>query len=149
MSNRIRGLLTGIHPAPNGSSDPTSPIDGPQGSLSRCSGPAGIRKAGKRKLTAIAVKHASRMGPRLVDKILTALDEQTVVVPGTQAAETILPKLAGTKETLQQQKSVAEDVESALDDHPLSRVLTSMPGIGFFGGSPRRDQGRRRPPPPT
>lgn len=51
------------------------------------------------------------MGPRLVDKILTALDEQTVVVPGTQAAETILPKLAGTKETLQQQKSVAEDVE--------------------------------------
>ncbi|KAF0957150.1 hypothetical protein MLGJGCBP_03538 [Rhodococcus sp. T7] len=45
------------------------------------------------------------MGTRLVDKILTALDEQTVVVPGTQAAETILPKLADTlKETLQQRK---------------------------------------------
>jgi len=71
----------------------------------RCGGLAGIRKAGKRKLTAIAVKHAPRMGTRLVDEILAALDEQTVVVPGTQAAETILPKLADTlKETLQQRK---------------------------------------------
>lgn len=46
-------------------------------------------KAGKRTLTAIAVKHTPRMGIRLVGEILTALDEQTVVVPGTQAAETI------------------------------------------------------------
>jgi hypothetical protein len=36
------------------------------------------------------------MGTRLVDEILTALDEQTVVVPATQPAETILPKLADT-----------------------------------------------------
>jgi hypothetical protein len=63
------------------------------------------------------------MGTRLVDEILAALDEQTMVVPGTQAAETILPKLADTlKETLQQRKAVAEEVERALDEHPLSRV---------------------------
>ena len=70
------------------------------------------------------------MGTRLVDEILAALDEQTVVVPGTTAAETVLPKLVDSlKVTLLQCKTVAADVERALDDHPLSPVLTSMPGI--------------------
>jgi integrase len=32
--------------------------------LSRCGGPEGIRAAGRRKLTAIATKHAPRMGAR-------------------------------------------------------------------------------------
>ncbi|WP_156517445.1 transposase, partial [Rhodococcus sp. LB1] len=78
-----------------------------------------------------AVKHAPRMGARLATDILAALDEQAVVVPGTAAAETVLPKLADSlKETLLQRKAVAADVERALDDHPLSPVLTSMPGIG-------------------
>ncbi|WP_222113584.1 transposase, partial [Gordonia paraffinivorans] len=31
---------------------------------------------------------------------------------------------------LQQRKSIAEDVERMLDDHPLSQVLMSMPGVG-------------------
>ncbi|MBY4575018.1 IS110 family transposase, partial [Gordonia paraffinivorans] len=34
------------------------------------------------------------------------------------------------KEVLQQRKSIAEDVERMLDDHPLSQVLMSMPGVG-------------------
>ncbi|PWD41087.1 hypothetical protein ACN93_21210 [Gordonia paraffinivorans] len=42
-----------------------------------------------------------------------------------------LPKLADSlKEVLQQRKSIAEDVERMLDDHPLSQVLMSMPGVG-------------------
>jgi hypothetical protein len=67
----------------------------------------------------------------LATDILAALDQQTVVVPGTTATETVLPKLAGTlKETLQQRKAVDADAERVVDDHPLSPVLTSMPGIG-------------------
>ncbi|NIL85881.1 IS110 family transposase ISRhosp8 [Rhodococcus fascians] len=77
-------------------------------SLSRCGGPAGIRAAGKRKLTAIAAKNAPRMGARLIAEIYTALESQTVVVPGSAAAESILPKLADSlKETLQQRKQSA------------------------------------------
>lgn len=34
------------------------------------------------------------MGTRLVDEILAALPAQTIIVPGTKAAETVLPKLA-------------------------------------------------------
>ena len=62
--------------------------------LSRCGGPTGLRKAGRAKLTEIVMPRAPRMGGRLVEQIFTALDAQTVVVPGTTAAETILPRLA-------------------------------------------------------
>jgi transposase len=99
--------------------------------LSRCGGPAGLRKAGRSKLLEIASKNAPRMGERLVSQVMTALDEQTVTVPGTTAAEKILPRLADSlRDTLQQRDQVADEIEGILDAHPLARVLTSMPGIG-------------------
>ena len=131
ISNRIRGLLTQIHP-------PIERVLGPKLQhpavlelLSRCGGPAGIRKAGRTKLAEIVKKRAPRMGTRLVEQILTALDAQTVVVPGTTAAETVLPRLADSlRDLLRQRDQVAEQVEGMLDAHPLAGVLTSMPGIG-------------------
>nr|BFE57404.1 hypothetical protein GCM10020063_019300 [Dactylosporangium thailandense] len=71
------------------------------------------------------------MGERLVEQIVAALGEQTVTVPGTAAAEKILPKLAESlREVLRQRDELARDVERMLDAHPLAEVLTSMPGIG-------------------
>ncbi|MBE8523550.1 IS110 family transposase [Amycolatopsis sp. H6(2020)] len=131
ISNRIRGLLTGIHPALEHAIGPRISHPAVLEILSRCGGPAGIAKAGRRKLTAIAKVHAPRMGERLVEAIMTALGEQTVTVPGTAAADTVLPRLADSLKTvLQQRKQVAEQVEEILDAHPLAGVLTSMPGIG-------------------
>ncbi|MET0496402.1 MAG: IS110 family transposase [Actinoplanes sp.] len=131
ISNRIRGLLTQIHP-------PLERVLGPKLQhpavlelLSQCGGPAGIRKAGRTKLTELVKKRAPRMGARLVEQIFTALDAQTVVVPGTTAAETVLPRLADSlSDLLRQRDQVAAEVEGMLDAHPLSSVLTSMPGIG-------------------
>ncbi|MDG4763554.1 IS110 family transposase [Solwaraspora sp. WMMD406] len=131
VANRIRGLLTQIHP-------PLERVLGPKlqhpavlEAISRCGGPTGIRKAGRAKLTEIVKARAPRMGARLVDQIFTALDAQTVVVPGTTAAETVLPRLADNlRDLLRQRDKVAEQVEGMLDAHPLAPVLTSMPGIG-------------------
>lgn len=62
---------------------------------------------------------------------MTALDEQTVTVPGTTAADTVLPRLADSLKTVfLQRKQVAVEVEGILGAHPLAGVLTSMPGIG-------------------
>ena len=64
------------------------------------------------------------MGARLVAEIYAALEAQTVVVPGSAAAETVLPKLADSlKETLQQRNTVGSDVERMLGAHPLSSLL--------------------------
>jgi transposase len=131
LTNRIRGLLTGIHPALERAIGPRVTHPAVLEILSRCGGPAGIAKAGRRKLTAIAGAHAPRMGDKLVTAIWAALDEQTVTVPGTAAADTVLPRLADSLKTvLQQRKQVATEVEEILDAHPLAGVLTSMPGIG-------------------
>ncbi|SCG68044.1 Transposase [Micromonospora halophytica] len=131
VSNRIRGLLTQIHPALERVLGPKVHHKAVLELLSRCGGPAGLRKAGRRKLLSIAAVHAPRMGKRLVEQIMTALDEQTVTVPGTQAAETILPRLADSlRDVLRQRDQVAKEVEGMLDAHPLAPVLTSMPGIG-------------------
>jgi hypothetical protein len=73
IGNRIRGLLTGIHPALEHAIGPKVSHPAVLEILSRCGGPAGIAKAGRRKLTAIAEVHAPRMGERLVESIMTAL----------------------------------------------------------------------------
>ena len=116
-------MLTGIHPALERVLGPKITHPAVLEILSRCGGPVGIRKAGKRRLTTLATKHAPRMGPRLAEEILTALDAQSVTVPGSNAAEIVLPKLADSlKEILQQRKSIADDVERMLNDHPLSQA---------------------------
>lgn len=69
--------------------------------------------------------------PALAEEIFAALDAQTVTVPGSKATEIVLPKLADSlKEVLQQRSTIGDDVERILDEHPLSQVLTSMPGVG-------------------
>lgn len=131
VSNRIRGLLTQIHPALERILGPKVQHPAVLELLSRYGGPAGLRAAGRAKLVEIVKTRAPRMGARLIDQTLAALDEQTVVVPGTAAAEKVLPRLADSlRDLLRQRGQVAAEVEGMLDDHPLAEVLTSMPGIG-------------------
>ena len=131
ISNRIRGLLTQIHPALERVLGPKVQHKAVLELLSRCGGPVGLRNAGRSKLAEIVRPHAPRMGERLVEQIVGALGEQTVTVPGTAAAEKILPKLADSlRDVLRQRDEVAREVEGMLDAHPLAGVLTSMPGIG-------------------
>lgn len=125
VSNRIRGLLTQIHPALERVLGPKVQHRAVLELLSRGGGPAGLRNAGRRKLVSIVAAHAPRMGERLVEQVMTALDEQTVTVPGTAAAETILPRLADSlRDVLRQRATVAAEVERMLDAHPLAGVLT-------------------------
>jgi hypothetical protein len=120
ISNRIRGLLTGIHPAPERVLGPKATHPAVQEILIGCGGPTGIRATSHRKLTVTATKHAPRMDAKLVDDILAALNEQTVIVPDTNAADTVPPRLAESLKTvLAQRKTVAAEVEEILDTHPL------------------------------
>src|SRR5690606_7853084 len=57
--------------------------------------------------------------------------EQTVVVPGANAASIVLPRLAQQLVALRRQREdVAKEVERLVVAHPLYPVLTSMPGVG-------------------
>ncbi|GGW24775.1 hypothetical protein GCM10010339_94500 [Streptomyces alanosinicus] len=52
-------------------------------------------------------------------------------MPGTDAAALIIPSLTSSLSAiLDQRKALATRIEELLEAHPLSPVLTSMPGIG-------------------
>lgn len=136
VTNRIHGLLTQIHPALEraigGWLDHKAVLE----LLSRFGGPTGLKAAGRRRLTAVAKPRAPRIHARIVDAIMAALEQQTVLVPGTAAAELVLPKLADQLAGLLAQRAeVGHRVEEILDAHPLSKVLTSIPGVGVRTGA--------------
>ena len=132
VSNRIRGLLTQIHPALERVIGPKVQHPAVLGLLTKFGGPTGLRQAGRRRLTQTVKPLAPRSWQGLVDNTLASLEQQTVLVPGTRAAELVLPKLATQlSELLAQRADAARQVEEILDAHPLSQLLMSMPGVGI------------------
>jgi transposase len=132
VSNRLRGLLTQIHPALERAIGPHLHHPAILDLLQRYPSPQAMRLAGRARLAARLRRLAPRIADRLADAVVQALDEQSVVVTGTGAAAQVLPRLAEQLETLRRQRmEIAEQVEQLVDAHPLSKVLTSMPGIGF------------------
>ncbi|MEV7790348.1 IS110 family transposase [Streptomyces sp. NPDC088106] len=130
-SNRIRGLLTQFHPSLERVLGPRLDHPAVTWLLERYGSPQALRKAGRRKLVEVVRPRAPRMAERLVDDIFTALDEQTVTVPGTGTLDVIVPSLAKSLAAVHEQRRALETrIEALLEAHPLSSVLTSMPGIG-------------------
>jgi transposase len=135
-SNRLRGLLTQIHPSLERVLGPRIQHPAVLTILERYGSPALIRKAGRRRLITLIRPEAPRMAERLVEDIFTALDEQTVVVAGTGAATTIVPGLASQlRAHLSQRATLERQIAALLEAHPLSKLLTSMPGIGVRTGT--------------
>lgn len=130
-SNRVRGLLTQFHPSLERVLGPRLDHPAVTWLLERYGSPQALRKAGRRRLLEVVRPRAPRMAERLVGDIFTALDEQTVVVPGTGTLDVIVPSLAKSLTAVHEQRRVLETrIEALLEAHPLSKVLTSMPGIG-------------------
>lgn len=130
-SNRIRGLLTQIHPALERILGPHLDHPAVLDMLQRYPSPAAMKAAGTTRLGNRLVKLAPRMGRHLAEQITAALSEQTVVVVGTNAASLVLPRLAEQLAGLRRQRAeIAVEVERLVEAHPLQPVLTSMPGVG-------------------
>ena len=129
--NRLRGFLTQIHPALERVLGPRLGHPGVVALLARYSSPARLRTAGRGHVRALLKKHAPRLAEKLTEEIFTALSEQTVTVAGTSAAEKIIGRLADQLSQLASQRAEIEaEVLTVVDAHPLTQVLTSMPGVG-------------------
>jgi transposase len=129
-SNRIRGLLTQIHPALERAVGPHLDHPAMLDLLERYPSPAQLSSFSQKQLATRLLKLAPRMGKTWATEIVQALAEQTVVVAGTQAASIVLPRLALQLAALRKQREeVAKEVERLVLAHPLHPVLTSMPGV--------------------
>lgn len=93
-SNRIRGLLTQIHPVLERVIGAHLDHRAMADCCANTRQPAALAAAGHTLVGTFLTKFAPRVGKRWTDEIFTALDEQTVVVVGTNAAATVLPQLA-------------------------------------------------------
>ncbi|MGG1947780.1 IS110 family transposase [Trinickia sp. NRRL B-1857] len=130
-SNRIRGLLTQIHPALERVLGPRLDHPAVLDLLERYPSPAALAAVSEKTLANRLTKLAPRMGKGLATEIVQALSEQAVTVPGTQAATIVMPRLAQQLAALRKQRDeVAAEVERLVLAHPLWPVLTSMPGVG-------------------
>ncbi|MCC2029998.1 IS110 family transposase [Microbacterium sp. YMB-B2] len=131
VGNRVRGLLTQIHPALERAVGPRLDHPAILDLLQRWPSPAELRSAGEKRISTRMLKLAPRKGRDWAHEIVVALGEQTVVVTGTNAAALVVPRLAAQLITLRRQRDdVAAEVEKLVDAHPLQPVLTSMPGVG-------------------
>ncbi|ASE96722.1 IS110 family transposase [Burkholderia cepacia] len=129
-SNRIRGLLTQIHPALERVLGPRLDHPAVLDLLERYPSPAALASTSEKTLANRLTKLAPRMGKSLAAEIVQALSEQAVTVPGTQAATIVMPRLAQQLAALRKQRDeVAAEVEQLVLAHPLWPVLTSMPGV--------------------
>lgn len=131
--NRLRSVLTQIYPSLERVL-PGSVITRPLvlDMLIHYGGPTKLKKAGYQRVHTWMAKRSKKDPTALVDAIFEGLKAQTVTVPGTSAAEVVIPQLAANiKALLEQRKTIAEQVEELLQDFPLSEVLMSMPGIGI------------------
>ncbi|WP_270264007.1 IS110 family transposase [Kocuria marina] len=131
VRNRLRGFLTQIHPALERVLGPRLSHTAVITLLTRYPSPSRLRTAGRGHVRALLKKHAPRLAERLTEEIFTALAEQTVIVTGTTAAEKIIGRLAEQLAQLGAQRSEIEnEILTVVDAHPLTQVLTSMPGVG-------------------
>lgn len=127
VSNRIRGLLTQLHPALERVIGPRLDHPAILDLLQHDPSPAAMSAAGEKRLGNRLLKNAPRKGRVWATEITAALREQTVVVTGTDAAALVLPRLAEQLQALRRQRDeIAAEVAKIVDAHPLQPVLTSI-----------------------
>ncbi|MFJ5979294.1 IS110 family transposase, partial [Pseudarthrobacter oxydans] len=131
-SNRIRGLLTQIHPALERVLGPRLDHPAVLDLLRTWPTPEALRHAGRRRIANRLTKLAPRMGDRLAEDIMNALGQQTVTVVGTNAATIVLPELAGMLARIHEGRAtVYAQVGALVEAHPLHQVLMSLPAVGI------------------
>lgn len=129
--NRLRGLLTQIHPGLERAIGAHLHHYGVLDALAMWPTPQKLKAAGRGHVRNRIKKHNPRLAARITEAIFEALDAQTVVVAGTGAAATIIPILTSQlKDLYLQRANVLAQVDALVEAHPLAQVLTSMPGVG-------------------
>ena len=137
-ANRIRGLYTQIHPALEAVVGPWLEHDAVLEVIAAWPTPADLKRAGKARIDARLKKHGCRRHATWAGQIVSALERQSVVVAGTDAAAVVLPHLASRLIAPRAQRADVAAQDSGPGGWPtlMCQVLTTR----------ARDQGSRPPP---
>lgn len=104
----------------------------------RYRGPVGLRAAGRGRLVQSARRANPRGSAELVEQLWTALAGETVAVPGTDAAETVLPKLAPRTPQFSSTTSPSswsrQTPSACLTSYTLRRLAPARATVAAFTG---------------
>jgi transposase len=132
LTNRLRDALLHVHPALERLLGPRLDRGGVLDLLAAAPTPQQLRALGGNGITKLLAPRSPRLARTLPAQILTALDAQTLIVPGTAAFGRVIAGVAAQlRDTRAERDTLAADLEARLEAHPLAEVLTSMPGLGF------------------
>ncbi|AEA29048.1 transposase IS116/IS110/IS902 family protein (plasmid) [Pseudonocardia dioxanivorans CB1190] len=132
LTNRLRDALLHVHPALERLLGPRMDRGGVLDLLAAAPTPQALRDLGEAGIAATMRARSPRLAKTLPAQILAALDTQTVVVPGTVAFGRVIGGVAAQlREVRLERDTLATELETLLEAHPLAGVLTSMPGLGF------------------
>lgn len=137
-SNRLRGLLTAIHPALERVVGPRLRHPAVLTLLQTYGSPALLAEAGTEQIAQVMHQAAPRMRSARpwAQQITAALAEQTVTLPGAASAGEIVSGMAESLAVLLKRREALEmRVAALLAAHPLAKVLTSMPGVAVRTGA--------------
>lgn len=130
--NRLRDLLSSIHPGLEHVVDPTTKAS--QQLLARYVTPKEIRRAGRRRLIEHVLKAgriSRRHAEKLADAALTAAQAQSISVAGERVAADLIRELAiEAAHTRTRLSELDTALEAALTRHPDAALIRSLPGMG-------------------
>jgi transposase len=131
LTNRLRDALLHVHPALERLLGSHFGRPGVLAVLAAAATPAALRELGADGIAELMRPRSPRLAKTLPAKILTALDSQTVTVPGTAEFGRVIAGVATQLAAVRAERdALAADLEDRLAAHPLAEVLTSMPGVG-------------------
>ncbi|GAC1583692.1 MAG: IS110-like element ISSfl4 family transposase [Candidatus Dormibacteria bacterium] len=131
LANRLHDALAHVHPALERLLGPHLHRAGVLQLLTAAPTPEHLRALGHDGIHAALRPRSRKLATRLPAQIVTALDRQSVVIPGTASYGRVIAGLASQLLAARDERdSIAEQLTTRLEAHPLAQVLTSMPGVG-------------------
>jgi len=131
LKNRIRGLLTTLHPVLERVVGPRLGDAGVPQLLAAYPTPAALRTLGRGRMVRLLKRHGSRRAAALTTDIWDALARQTVELTGTAGLAIVLPLLMEQVQVVMRQRLVMQaTLVDLLANHPDAAILWSIPGFG-------------------
>jgi transposase len=129
--NRCRDALTSISPVLERTIGSRLGHAGIRDVLAKYPTPTLLRKAGPARIRALIAKRSPRLADKVTTDITTALDAQTVTLPGETTWGAIISGLTNDIERIAAQRAeLATQIEETFLAHPLGKVLVTLCGFG-------------------
>ncbi|MGO4664389.1 IS110 family transposase [Terrabacter sp. 2TAF16] len=131
LTNRLHDALLHVHPALERLLGKHFRRPGVLRLVAVTGTPAAVAALGLAQIKKTIATGSPRIAADLTGQILTALSEQTVVIPACEQYGQVIRGLARQLlSVLEQREALAAQLQDLLATHPLAEILTSMPGVG-------------------